>query len=440
MAEKALGRAKVGVSIARLTDQGPRAVFSSNGTTPLMPASNLKVVTTSAAMAILGPDFRFRTQLYYRDGDLYIIGDGDPSLGDPELAERIGWKYDTVFNAWAEKVAKAGITSVRNVYVDDSIFDQEFVHPNWPANQLDQKYVAQIAGFEFYFNTIDVKLTARGSGTAVETTPATAYVKVTNSTRAGSKNAVGAGRGQGGNDLVLKGEIPKQGAETFAVTIHDPALYGATVFLETLRKSGVQVSGGAARSPGVRTAILSDASPYRPVAALETPIATVLARCNKDSCNLYAESVAKRIAAAATGKPGSWEGSRATIGAWLNRIGVPSEQFELDDGCGLSRGDRVAPDAMVKVLATDFAAPYRQAYLDSMSVGGTDGTLKKRFNDNLKGRVHAKTGFIDNVSTLSGFLEARNGQWYCFSVMVNGTTGVKPLQDRIVKAIDDELP
>jgi D-alanyl-D-alanine carboxypeptidase/D-alanyl-D-alanine-endopeptidase (penicillin-binding protein 4) len=441
LSDKALAKGKASVVVARLTAQGAQPVFSSNGTLPLMPASNQKVVTTSAAMAILGPDFRFHTQVYLRDGDLYIVGDGDPTIGDPDLVEKIGWQYDTVFNMWAEKVAKAGVTTVRNVYVDDSIFDQEFVHGNWPTNQLDRKYVAQVSGFSFYANTIDLRVVARGSGTAVETTPPTSYVKITNGTKPGAKNAVVVGRGTTGNDLTLKGEVPRSGSEAFSTTIQDPALYGATCFLETLRKSGIQVTGGVARASGVSAAAAADPAKYVPVAALDTPLATVLARCNKDSANLYAESVAKRIAAKASGKSGSWEGSRGAVGAWLTRIGVPADEFELDDGCGLSRGNHISANAIVKILAADFAAPYRQAYIDSLAVGGVDGTLSKRFGDNLKGRVHAKTGYIDGVSNLSGYLEARNGQWYCFSILFNQIPGgVKPLHERIVKAIDDDLP
>src|SRR5688500_11076638 len=153
---KAVKSDKVGVEIVRLGNPdrlaegdgdglgAAESIFSHNATTPLIPASNLKVVTTAAALELLGRDFRFRTALAVRGEDVAIVGDGDPTLGDAEMLRKLGWNVDTVFRNWADVLRKRGITTVRNVYVDDSVFDEVFVHPNWPVDQLHKRYVAQV--------------------------------------------------------------------------------------------------------------------------------------------------------------------------------------------------------------------------------------------------------------------------------------------------------
>jgi D-alanyl-D-alanine carboxypeptidase/D-alanyl-D-alanine-endopeptidase (penicillin-binding protein 4) len=176
------------------------------------------------------------------------------------------------------------------------------------------------------------------------------------------------------------------------------------------------------------------------LAVHETPIATVLARANKDSMNLYAEAMCKRLGAAVSKSPGSWENGTAAVAAFLKSCGVDSNEFNIDDGCGLSRKNGISANAMARVLAHTFASKNRDLYIASLSVAGIDGTLDKRFdNSDLRGRVHAKSGFINGVSALSGYLKAKDGHWYAFAILMNGVSDVatcKQLQERIVKALD----
>src|SRR5262249_36285727 len=136
--DKYLAKADVGIAVARLGETPATATAPSSATVaaasesgddpsiiyrfdsdiPLIPASNLKLLTTSAFLDHFGGDFKFHTPLLMKDGDLYLIGDGDPTLGDAELLKKLGWESDTAFRAWADELKKRGITSVRNVYVD----------------------------------------------------------------------------------------------------------------------------------------------------------------------------------------------------------------------------------------------------------------------------------------------------------------------------------
>jgi D-alanyl-D-alanine carboxypeptidase/D-alanyl-D-alanine-endopeptidase (penicillin-binding protein 4) len=448
---KLFAKGEIGIQIIRLGSKPgeSKIIYELKPTTPRIPASNLKLVTTATALEKLGADFQFKTVLAMRGRDLAIIGDGDPTMGDAELLKKVGWGTDTVFKAWAEMLKSHGISEVGDVYVDDSIFDENFMHPSWPPEQQHFRYVAQVAGLNFNANCVDFYLQTTGMNQVVNyrLDPPTSYVSVRNSCQTGSDNAVWLSRQLGGNNIVLRGETNANSGEPVSVTIHDPSLYGATVLAETLASNGIAVKGTVGRNRTIR-ALVNGTAPatqpsdrWVPLAVHATPLASVLARTNKDSMNLYAESLCKRVGAAATGQSGSWENGTATVGAFLKSLGVDQAEFSLDDGCGLSKKNQISPHAIVKVLERKFYESDRDTYLKSLSVGGVDGTLKDRFSiGELRGRVFGKSGYVIGVRSLSGYLQARNGEWYAFSILMNALPesdwGVKPAQDKIIQALD----
>ncbi len=419
----------------------PRAtpVFVHNADLPLMPASNLKILTSAAALDHLGRDFEFRTTLLYRNGDLYIIGDGDPTLGDPALDDRNrNWTSMTVFEAWAAELERRGIRQVNRVVVDDSIFERPGVHPSWPADQVEYDYVAQVAGLNFFFNCIDVRAVPSSGRLAMSTQPPTRYVTLTGTPRLGNDNAMGVSRGPG-NVLSVKGEVQANRGSTATITVDDPSLYGATIFSETLARRGITVSGGVTRDLTVRAAYQRDAKDWQVVGLHSTPIATALTRCNRDSANLYAESLLKRLGAAVSGSSGSWDNGASAVNRYLSSLGLPHGQVQIDDGSGLSRNNRVTAMAMVRVLEHEFNSPDRDLYLSTLATPGGAGTLQRRF-DAMPGAVFAKSGFIRGVSALSGYVRTPDGRWFAFSILMNGipsgsNTTAKQLQERIVTAI-----
>ena len=456
---KAVKPDKVGIEIIDLGDgtAPPRTAFEYNATKPLGPASNLKLVTTAAALEVLGSDFRFRTMLAVRpvagsDGtfDVAIIGDGDPTLGDAEMLVKVGWGVDTVFANWADVLKQRGVTRVRNVAVDDSVFDEVFVHPNWPAEQQHKRYVAQVGGVNLNANCVDFFLRVTGYGEYVTyaTDPQTDYISVSNVCVTGDKNAVWLARDLGRNTVALRGETDASNTVPISVTVHDPSMFAATVLAETLRKSGIKVEGQVLRDRSIRqdvaeaNAAAGGTDRWIPAAVHETPLATVLARANKDSMNLYAEALCKRIGHTTSRQPGSWENGTAALGAFVQSLGINSTEFAIDDGCGLSKQNAISANAIAQVLAHTFAGDKRQPFMDSLSVAGTDGTLEKRFRDSdLRGRVFGKTGYIVGVSSLSGYVRTKDDRWYCYSILMNGVSDVasaKLVQEQVVKAIDNQ--
>jgi D-alanyl-D-alanine carboxypeptidase/D-alanyl-D-alanine-endopeptidase (penicillin-binding protein 4) len=323
------------------------------------------------------------------------------------------------------------------------VFDEQFVHPNWLAKYANSRYSAQVAGLNLNANCVDFWLRATSPGQLVSYTsePATNYVTLRNEAVTGRNNAVGIYRPQNRNDLLLRGEIDATLGEPVSVPIHDPALFAGTVFAETLAACGVANEGSIQRDRTARQRFASDPSAFAVVAALDTQLPTVLGRANKDSMNLYAECMCKRLAFAISGEAGSWPNGTAAMGRFLQQIGVPATQYKLDDGCGLSRHNAISPDALVKILSFNFHSKNRETFMDSLAVAGADGTFEKRFKGNLKGRVLGKSGYVDGVSAISGYLKAQDDRWYAFSIMMNncppGTNNrAKEIQEKIVAAID----
>jgi D-alanyl-D-alanine carboxypeptidase/D-alanyl-D-alanine-endopeptidase (penicillin-binding protein 4) len=448
--DKTLHKADVGVQIVRLgaTPDGDAAIFKSNAETPLIPASNLKLVTTSAALDALGPDFKFRTLLLKHNDDLVLIGDGDPTLGDSELLRKAGWNSTTLFKNWAEQLKKNGIGSFARLVVDDSVFDEQFLHPRWPADQIQKRYVAEVAGLNLNANCMDfyIRVTAPGEVVKYIADPPTDYAQVVNTCLTGGENAIWLSRVPGGNNIVLKGHTPYSTDAPVSVTIHDPAMFTATVLQESFAAGGITFgSAKPVRNRSLRAQLLKtplDKDPsWQVLAIYETPLATVLARANKDSVNVYAESLCKRIGAAATNEPGSWKNGIAANGAFLTKIGVSPAEFKFDDGCGLSKENTISANALCQVLAHNWhSKDVKDAFFTSLSIAGKDGTLEMRFQGtDLRGRVFGKSGFVNGVRTLSGYLKAKDDNWYAFSILMNSladTVTGKNLQEFIVRAVD----
>jgi D-alanyl-D-alanine carboxypeptidase/D-alanyl-D-alanine-endopeptidase (penicillin-binding protein 4) len=459
LADKLLQKGSVGVEIIRLGEKSgdDEIVFRHNAADPFVPASNLKLVTTAAALDKLGAKFRFQTVLaLLPDGSVVIIGDGDPSLGDAEYLKKAGWRSDTLFERWAFTLKDTHkVRLVKDVIVDDGVFDSEFLHPRWPADQVHKRYVPEVGGLNLNVNCVDFLVQAGAAGRVVGYTmdPPNGYVSVRNTCVSGNENKIWLSRKAGTNDVILRGESRGSTQVPVSVTIHDPPMFAATVFAEMLSLKGVQRSGTVRREHGYRQKRLRDGDEtagWQVIDVYETPLTTILARTNKDSMNLYAESLCKRLGyesgkeAGAVREGGSWASGTVAMADFLRRIGVDEKEFALDDGCGLSKHNVISPNALAKVLAHEYHGAARDAYMNSLSVAGVDGTLEDRFRSNdlrdLRGRVVGKSGYINGVRTLSGYVKAKDGHHYAFSILMNRIPedpNVKVLQEKIVRAVDN---
>jgi len=426
------------------------------GSRLMTPASNMKVLTTAAALRVLGADYCYATRLV-RSGDrLSVIGVGYPAPADPEMADvntvtdetgtrRSGLGTEAMVDLWVSAAKRAGITQVKELVVDDRVFDREFQHPGWPADQLSNSYCAEIAGLNFHVGLLQAKLNTAGGRVAVnEWTPSAPWLEVD-----ATKAAVGKGK-QGGslsrtespNRFAVRGTV-KQG-ETLGVCVHDMPAFFARYLAERMKAQGIQVAS-------VRVADAKDPAPAgTPVGApITSSLAKVVQHCNTESQNLYAESLMKRIGARRSGTSGSWTNGTAALAAEVDAAlgaGTAAKWLVAADGSGLCKDNRVAPalfTAWMRAIALD--PKVGPAFIDSLAVAGVSGTVRKRFDglDTQHVFVPCKTGYIKGVSCLSGYV-GRPGQTpkYVFSVMCNdlvedkdGIHKAKALQEQVVKVL-----
>ncbi len=434
-----LGGGRCTVSIVDVSDGLSVAAFDADD--PMIPASNLKLVTTAAALGVLGADFKFRTQLQHHGDNLVVIGDGDPAFGDPGLLATMGMDIEDLLARWVNAAKRAGITEVDTLIIDDRTFDQQRVHPGWPADQLHERYCAEVSGLNFNYNCINIqaRYSKRGQSAIITTLPIDPPVVMTNATRSGTQNALILNRKIGTNHILLDGQVKRTTAAGGEVTVDDPAMFFGKVLRDRFKSAGITVK---------RVRRVVDGESFengKLIAEVVTPITEVVKRCNKDSENLFAEALIKRIGREATGDPGTWSSGAAAERMFLSRLlGPRAAGFVIDDGSGLSRNNRVTAENLTAMLVAMRKHPtLGKTYLESLSVGGRDGTLRRRFRSQaFTSKVYGKSGYINGVVALSGYIEHDNGT-YAFCVLLNDYH--KPLYqgqrviDRFVTAMDDHL-
>ncbi len=448
---KAALQGSVTVAIADLASGA--VVVDVGGERPMRPASNQKVLTTATALAVLGCDFHFETKLLLRGDVLTIVGDGDPSLGDPELLAGTVWKDATgaqhtgltpeqLIDQWTAAVERLRVPRIATIVVDDRIIARDGYHPDWPADQREASYCANCYGVNFHFNSLKFFLTPSDGRVIWRSQPSAPWLTVSNDATArggkGQKQSAGITRGQGNDAYRLVGNLARADGP-YILTLQDPPMFLGHMLASRLRAAGVDVGS-------VRLATADDpragGSSVGPT--LSTPLASVIARANTDSENLYAEALLKRTAAKATGRAGNWADGQALLqGELRQHLGREAESFSVRDGSGMSRQNRVTARGMVAwLLAMKRALPCFDAYLHSFAEGGSTGTLKKRMDripDSLA-KVWCKTGYISRTSCLSGYVMCANGRQFVLSVLCNdmaesqvGTA--KDLQDEIARLL-----
>lgn len=455
-----LRKGTIGISV-RDADSG-RLLVSINGEEPLTPASNMKLLSTGTALHVLGADFQFRTRLVQAGNSLVVIGDGDPALADPELLELMTWTddagvtrkgmdVDAFINLWVKAVKAAGITQVNEVIVDDRIFDRAFVHPGWPEDQLNLHYCAEVAGFNFHLNLLHFFPRPGKQRPDLSTfRPFASWLQpknlATSSTGAKDKNTAWVSRPREANELTFHGNVKFTYREPVAVTLHDMPAVFASLLADRLKATGVAV-GGARVATSADPQF--DGTTIGPI--IQTALSTVVARCNTDSQNLYAEALVKRSGAAMTRQSGSWSNGAGIVRHVVHqRVNDPAlaSKLKVADGSGLARENRVAADLMTAWLNSFHQDSGLSAlFVDSLAVGGENGTIKSRFQNLSKtgAVVQCKTGYISKVSCLSGFVTMQDGRRQSFSVLCNDLTEAnavakaKKLQEAVVQAMAENM-
>jgi D-alanyl-D-alanine carboxypeptidase/D-alanyl-D-alanine-endopeptidase (penicillin-binding protein 4) len=432
--------ADVGV---RIVDLGSgRELYARQADRRMMPASNMKLVTTATALDLFGPDYHFQTRLGISGGDLYLIGGGDPGLGDPTIGGWYKHKPTDDFEGFAQALTARGMTRIKGkLYYDDWALDAQWIHPSWSKSFREFWYAAPVSGLNFNDNCIDVTVHpagAAGEPARFEVVPPTAGIRIVDQCVIGSAQTAGIRRADDPFTYILSGTCSKT-ATLASKPVENPGFFTADALKTYLASRGIAIEGKIERTAGpigVNVPV---------IASHETSMRDAIKRVNKSSQNFMAEAFSKQSGELLRqrGQSGStstsWEAGEMAARAFLSRNHIDAAPLRMVDGSGLSRDNRVTARMLSDLLAVMDRHPYRSVFVDSLPIGGVDGTLKKRFED-MQGRVVAKTGSIGGVRSLSGYTTLADGRRVAFSILCNEIPGdeeafVKGTIDGAVRAM-----
>ena len=422
-----------GVEIVHV-DSG-RCLYQHQKSKPLMPASNMKIVTTASALKTLGPDYEFETQVGLEGQRLVFVGSGDPLLGQDERKDQDwNWLLLDVTRLLQER----GIEHLSDIVVDSTCFDDQRIHPHWPKEDLNKGYSSEVCGFNYHGNCIDVTVKNRAGKAVVLLDPPTGYVEIQNRVKVVSGGTLGVGAyritGQP-NVWQVRGRVKREQGPC-ATPVERPAAFIGFVCAETLAQQGIRVTGQ------LREQAFVPGPDYTSLATYRNPLEAVLVRCNRDSFNLAAECLVKTLGrhAVRSGQGGSWALGTTVMEQYLEDLGLSKEEYHIDDGSGLSLENRLSAHALVQVLLDMYRRDTWSMFEHSLAIGGVNGTLDSRFLETAyRGKIRAKSGYLGDadVRTLSGVCETKDGLVF-FSILANGgNVMVRHTITKVAKAIID---
>lgn len=419
-AQLRLGHARIAVAVVDLATGNELFVHEADRGMSL--ASTTKLLTSAAALSTLGGGFRWRTSIHGAEpdaqgvvaGPLYVKGRGDPLLRADDL------------RALAADLVARGVRSADGLVLDTSYFDGEVEPPHF-ADQPNESagFRAPVASLGVARSTVTVVVVAEPGGAAsVHLEPdAGPMIKLINkgvvSVAKGRTRLAVTGKPRGDVlELTVSGQIRwGEGSWEIRKRVSDPARFAGEVLRRALLDAGVTL-----RTRALTLAATPPASKILAVHDSE-PLTEVLRHMNKLSDNYLAESVLKTLGAQtrATPGPATWADGRAAVHAYLERIGMPPAGYRVDNGSGLFDASEVSARQVTTVLRAAYK-DYRVGpdLVASLPVGGVDGTLARRwFRRPAAGRVRAKTGTLDKVVTLAGYVALDSGHPLAFAVLVN---------------------
>ncbi|MGB7846163.1 MAG: D-alanyl-D-alanine carboxypeptidase/D-alanyl-D-alanine-endopeptidase [Candidatus Acidiferrum sp.] len=416
-------------------------LYEKNAEKYFVPASNMKLLTTALALDTLGPDYRFRTTVETKgtlsadgklSGDLILVGRGDPNLSNRKFPfdtkEEFDGPPEKALAKLADGVAARGVKEISgDVVGDDSYFPRERYPDGWEIDDMVWEYGAAISAIVVDDNTVTLTLTpGEKAGDPVQAVvePAVQEFVVKNDVAtvgAKEKPDLRLTRDPGAETVAVSGALPaKSSPHKLVLAIQEPAQHGAMLLARLLIERGVKLEGS------IRMQHEPDPpQTTRMVFAEHTsiPLGDAVKLVNKISQNLHTE-VLLRTAARQSGRWSEPEDLQKFAQEFYFRTGIAPDDVVQTDGSGLSRHDLVTPRALVALLQYAQKQAWFPVFYASLPVAGVDGTLNERMkNSGIAGRIHAKTGSVTHVRTLSGFAETPGGRRLIFSFLSNNQSG-----------------
>ena len=434
------GIAQMHVGVLAVDAETGRTLLDLNGEKKFVPASNQKILVTAAAMTMLGPDHRFRTEVWETghrrgsvlEGDLVVRGGGDPSLSSRY------WPSGTAaLRALADSLRATGLKRVTgSLIVDVSAWDSTTVGPTREVEDLRYAYGATGGAFAIDEGEIEIVVEAGdrpGAPAHVRWTPFGTYGYLRSNLETSPTDSSTRVRPHylpESRALVLEGGVEHGTVDTLRFALRDPVRQASATLAHALQDAGIDIARGWEvrwregddLGEGCSAGWLDTCPRARPIAVLESPpLSELIAGILEPSQNWITEQLVLALAGL-YGEEGSWPVGVDLLEAFLTEhVGVDTLDVSIRDGSGLSAYNLVTPRALVRVLRYMRTGPHGSGYRAALAEPGEDGSsLEERLTD-LEGRVWAKTGTISNVNSLSGYLVRENGQEIVFSILTNGS-------------------
>jgi D-alanyl-D-alanine carboxypeptidase/D-alanyl-D-alanine-endopeptidase (penicillin-binding protein 4) len=422
-------------------------IYRRNENISLMPASNMKIFTTATALAMLGPDYRYTTNLLTNGkiegdvikGDLIIKGSGDPTFPRKNPKDTLS----LLFSSWIDSLKNIGVKKIQgDIIGDNSCFDNQGLGVGWAWDDETYGYSAPSSGLCYNNNCVNVSVSPGkyvGSSAEIKTNPNTKYISLNNKIITVPKDTstdIDYYRKSGTNIIDAFGVI-SLGRRTIneSISINNPALYVATVLKEMLEAVGISVTGSAMDIENVSPKEKITTIYQKLNSAISAPLSEIIKLINKNSQNLYAEQLLRTLGKEFDGF-GSIEESIEIEKNFLSEIGIDHEKIKIVDGSGLSRLNLVTPMYVLALLKYMYGHQFWNEFYNSLPIAGVDGTLSGRMKGSeAANNVHAKTGFIGYVRGLSGYVKSKDGEMFVFSMIANNYTVPTSLANNIQDSV-----
>jgi len=398
-----------------------KIVTSYNETAPLVPASTTKLLTTETAFSLLGTKYRWNTQLEYSGsidaegvltGNLYIVGSGDPSLGGNRGGAA---SYGQIVTQYLESIKEKGIKKITgDIVIQTAIFKENKIELPENIVWLEQANYYLPVGTTKDINPRNEKLIVSQSNNPFNQVKKYFYVSPYS------------------NKMVYADQFEGAWVTT---KVAEPPAFLANKLRESLVKNKITITGKV--TPKI---VDGNPEPREILTVYKSPtLAEIVAYTNQRSDNGYAEAILKSNGFMKLGDQ-TTESGRIVVTEHLRATNFDLVGLNYMDGSGLSKAHTVTPISQVKFLTALMKSPYYKEYMESLPIAGQTGTLKHMFLVNSNGQIFAKTGTLNHVKCLAGYIKTRSNRTLAFSLLINNYTGsAAQVKDRMEQLLDPTL-
>lgn len=405
-----LARSALATSGIAIVDSQGRVLFVRHARAGAIPASTFKLLVAVTALETLGPDYRFETRFEALDvphggtldGDLYLVGSGDPSLTSDVLRGGVG------------ALARAGLTTITGgVVADASLFGGREVNPAWDPDDLQYDYAAGTSALSLDEGTVEFHLVPSrpGAPARIEVRPPSSAVSVRGGVLTGYSSTLSIQRAADRNEFTFAGDLAVGAEQSFYRPVIDQPHYAAAVVDSMLAQRGIMVEGGSHTgiAPTVGTVLWRHES---------APLRTLLNHMLFESDNHYAEQLLRAVGAH-SGAVGTERSGAVVERSVFEQLGAPTDGLRIVDGSGLAPTDRVAPIDLATLLARANLESTGDVLFHDLPRVGIEGTVRHHDVTIALGRARAKSGHINDVDSLAGYVDTRHHGRVAFAILVN---------------------